>query len=281
MPFIELFDETLDINSTENYELSVQAGADALSYCILDTIRNKYVMLRSYEAEEGNSLKITEYEDYMAKDDFLARHFKKVSLIMSSRKFTLVPSQLYDPGKKDEYFTFNHVKSESEHILSNRIPEPDIHILFSVPGNMYDLYTGKFPGILPMHQTKPLLNNISHSRKGVEGYYIHLHIERDYFDLVVFSGSTLKFCNSFNYRNTNDILYYVLNTFRNLGIKQEETIVLSGITEKYDDISSAFSIYIRHLRYTEPTGNFTFSYVFNETVLHRYINIFTATNCGS
>ncbi len=54
MPFLELFDETLDINSTENYELSVQVSTDNLSFCILDTLRNKFVLLRSYESV-GNS----------------------------------------------------------------------------------------------------------------------------------------------------------------------------------------------------------------------------------
>ena len=74
-------------------------------------------------------------------------------------------------------------------------------------------------------------------------------------------------------------MYYVLNTFKNLEIKQEETIHFSGHTEKYDDLSSAFLIYVRTLKYSEPSGNFTFSYVFNDTVLHRFLNLFTAINC--
>ena len=53
MPFLELFDETLDINSTENYELSVQVSPEGLSFCILDSIRNKFVLIRSFEAEEN------------------------------------------------------------------------------------------------------------------------------------------------------------------------------------------------------------------------------------
>jgi hypothetical protein len=70
-----------------------------------------------------------------------------------------------------------------------------------------------------------------------------------------------------------------MNTFRNLDIKQEETIWLSGLTEKYDDLSSAFAMYIRHLKFSEPSGNFTFSYVFNDTVMCRYINLFNLINC--
>jgi hypothetical protein len=62
-------------------------------------------------------------------------------------------------------------------------------------------------------------------------------------------------------------------------IQQEETIHFSGMTEKYDDLSSNFSIYVRNIKFSEPIGNFTFSYVFNETELHRFLNLFSAVNC--
>jgi hypothetical protein len=71
----------------------------------------------------------------------------------------------------------------------------------------------------------------------------------------------------------------VLNAFKKLDIKQEETIYFSGLTEKYDDLSSNFSMYIRNIKFAGPSGNFTFSYVFNDTDLHRFINLFSVVNC--
>ncbi len=281
MPFLELFDETLDINSAENYELSVQVCPEGLYFCILDTIRNKYVLLRSFDAEENNYLSAERIEELISKDDFLTKKYRKVNIIMPSRKFTLVPSQLFDPGKKDEYFSFNHIPEDGNIILSNRIKDPDAFIVFAVMKPVYEVVTKRFPGVLPFHQTKPLLNHSSHCRKSGNGDYIHLQVEKEFFNLVIFRQNILKFCNSFNYRNINDILYYVLNTFQNLEIKQEETIWLSGHTEKYDDLTSAFAMYIRNLKFSEPSGNFTFSYVFNENVLHLYLNLFTVVNCES
>lgn len=279
MPFLELFDETLDINSTENYELSVQAGSDELAFSILDTIRNKYVLLRSFEAEENNQFSASAISEIIAKDDFLTKRYKKTNIVIPSRKFTLVPSQLFDPGKRDEYYLFNHVHEDGNIILSNRSADSDAFIIFSAANIVYESVTEKFPGVLPCHHSKPLLNHVSRCRKSTEGDHIQLHIEKEFFNLIIYRQNILKFCNSFTYRNINDILYYVLNTFRNLEIKQEETIWLSGHTEKYDDLTSAFAMYIRHLKFSEPTGNFTFSYVFNETVLHRYLNLFTLVNC--
>jgi hypothetical protein len=279
MPFLELFDETLDINSTENYELSVQVSPDSLAFCILDTIRNKYVLLRSFESDDNKYLSATRLEELISKDDFLVKRFKKINLVMPSGKFTLVPAQLFDPGKKDEYFLFNHVTEGDDLILSNKINDPDSYIVFSVLRPLYEVTAGRFSAVHPYHHTKPMMLHVAHRKNSVNGNYIHLHVEREFFNLTIYAGLILKFCNSFTYRNYNDILYYVLNTFKNLDIEQEETIHLSGHTENYDDLSYAFSVYVRTLKYSKPEGNFTFSYVFNDTIINRFLNLFTAVNC--
>jgi len=279
MPFLELFDETLDINSTENYELSIQVSPDGFSFCILDTIRSKFVLIRAFEAEENKYFNANKINELLGKDDFLTKRYKKVSVILPSPKFTIVPSPLFDPGKKNEYFTFNHFKEEGNMIITNKITDPDSYLIFSVSKPVSDLLSSYYPEIHPIHHIKPLFSHISCKRKSVHGNYIQIHIEREFFNLIIFDHNTLKFCNTFNYRNISDILYFVLNVFKNLDLKQEETIYLSGLTEKYDDLSSNFSIYVRNIKFAEPSGNFTFSYVFNDTELHRFINLFSVVNC--
>jgi hypothetical protein len=279
MPFLELFDETLDINSTENYELSIELSKDALSFCLLDSIRNKFVLIRSFGAEENKSFNTDKLDDLLHNDDFLTKRYKKVHCVMPSSKFTLVPAPLYDPGKKDEYFTFNHILDEDNVILADRTINPDAIIVFSVSKSFSELLMSSYKGAHLHHHVKLLLDHTSSSRKSLNDNYIHVHVERDFFNLIVYNNNILKFCNSFAYRNISDILYYVLNAFRNLDIKQEETLYLSGLTEKYDDLSSSFSLYIRNIKFAEPSGNFTFSYVFNDMELHRFLNLFTALNC--
>jgi hypothetical protein len=279
MPFLELFDETLDINSTDNYELSLQAGPDGFSFCLLDMIRNKFVLIRSFEPDENKYFNAGMINELIGKDDFLNRRYRKVNLVMPSPKFTIVPAPLFDPGKKDEYFTFNHLMNEGNIIVSNKLNDPEAFLVFSVSKPIYDLLSSFHPGAIPYHHLKPLLNYISHARKSINGNYIHVHVEREFFNMIIFDHNLLKFCNSFKYRNITDILYFALNVFRNLGINQEETIHLSGNTEQFDDLSSGFAIYIRNVKFSEPAGNFTFSYVFNDTALHRYLNLFSVVNC--
>jgi hypothetical protein len=279
MPFFELFDETLDINSTENYELSVQLCTDSLSFCILDGIRNKYILFRSFTPDNYRHFTPGQLTDLIAKDDFLTKNYKKAFIIMPSPRFTMVPAPLFDPGKKEEYFNFNHAISESSQILINRISDPDSYLIFSVSRPVLEIANGFVHGTDPMHHMRPLFHQINKSIKGTAGYYMHAHIEADFFNLVIFNDNVLQFCNSFIYRNTSDILYHILNVFKSMNIRQEETIVLSGHAEMYDDLYSGLAMYIRGVKFAEPSGTFTFSYVFNDTPLHKYINLFTALSC--
>jgi len=279
MPFQELFDETLNLNSTEKYELAVQLSPTNIAFCILDTIRNKYILLRSFEAEDDNYYTASKIGEIMQNDDFLNCKYKKTTIVAVAEKSTLVPIQFYDPEKKDDYFRHNHSLENNAVIIANKIALPEAYTVFEVSNSVHDAVASRYPNITPVHHLKPLLNHVYRTGRSFKDDYIHLHVEKDFFNLIIVNSYDLKFCNSFNYRNINDILYYVMNVLKSFEINRETAIHLSGLMERYDDLTSAFSTYIRRLKFSQPSGNFTFSYVFNESVLHRYINLFNLPNC--
>lgn len=276
---LELFDETLDINATENYELALQAGPDGLSFCILDALRNKMVLIRSYEPDETRYLNAENIRDCIIKDDFLTRSYKKVFVIVPSAKSTLIPSQLYDPARKDDYFRFNHKNDDTEIILANKLQLPDAFIAFALNRNLNDVLNEYYPGVHPNIHLTPLLSQLSRIQKDTGQGYFHTHIERDYINILYFRSKELKLCNTFKYRNISDILYYVLNVADKLGLSRETVLNITGQAQKYDELSSAFSMYIRNISYSSPAASFSYSYVFNDIELHRYINLFGIFNC--
>ncbi len=279
MPFLELFDETLDINSTENYELSVQAGPDDLSFSILDTLRNKFVLLRSYEPEENNTFDADKLRDIISRDDFLPRRFKKTNLITPSPQSTLVPAALFDDSKRDEYFKFNQIFKEGTSILSNKLTDPDIFIVFSLPDPIIEMLKITFPGKNFLHQLNPLFKYINSGHRSESINDVFISFEKGYFDILVFSQNNLKLCNTFYYQFISDIQYYVLYVLKRMNIRQDEPVYLSGKILKSNEILGNFSKYLSIVRFAEPAGNPTFSYVFNDTDLHRYLNLFNSVNC--
>jgi hypothetical protein len=279
MPFLELFDETLDINATENYELSVQVSPFEVSFTILDTLRNKFVMLRSYEPGEESRYQPSQIEAIIRMDDFLTRQFKKRNILATSSKVTLIPGTLYDESKKKDCFRFNHLINERDIVISNKVDNPDLYIVFSIPDEYVGILNSSFRGNEIIHQLKPLFYNIYNVRKPVADLIIHVHLEDEYLNLIISDQSNIKFCNSFNYQSLTEIQYYVLYVFRRMNIRFDELIQISGRGQKRDEITRGFSGYFSNMRFAEPTGNYTLSYVFNEVELYRYLNIFSIVSC--
>ena len=145
---------------------------------------------------------------------------------MPSPKFTLVPDPLFDPAKKEEYFTLNLVKEENETIISNKIPEPPVYLVFSVPSSIYEIAGHFYPLVYPVHHIKPLLNQATYYSKNENVIYLHVHIEKDYFNVLVIEQNNLNFSNTYKYRNISDILYYVLNIFKILVRERKSVCIL-------------------------------------------------------
>lgn len=279
MPFLELFDETLDINATENYELSVQVSNSEVSFCILDTLRNKFVMLRSYEPGDEGTYQMSQIEAIIRMDDFLTRRFKKRKLIAFSQKATLVPALLFDESKKTEYFVYNHPLCDIEEILSNKVENQGLFIVFSLPVEYMNVIKSSFPGAEIMHHTFPLICSINHNRKPAITNNIQVHIEHEYLNIIVSDQNGLRLSNTFNYKTITDIQYFVMYVLRRLNISQDEIIIFSGKAQRKEDIVRGFSGYFKNMRFAVPMGNYTLSYVLNENDLYKYYNIFTAVSC--
>ena len=199
MAFFESYDETLDINSTSNYVLSMQLGPDEVSYSALDSIRNKVILVRSYEPDNGNKYSIDDVKTILLNDELLARRFKSVRILLPSSKFTLVPAAIYKPERKDSFFELNHQLDADSVVVASKLSIPDSFLLFSVQRNFYDLTQLLVPGISPTHQCVPLLNNVAFNSKRYLGSYLHRHVENGYFILIVMKVGVLSFCHCFNY----------------------------------------------------------------------------------
>jgi hypothetical protein len=279
MAFNELFDETLDINSTTNYKLSIQVNLDGFYFSVLDTLRNKYVLFRAYEPDNEGKLSLERIESIYREDDFLNRSYGAVNLLVPTLKSTVVPAQLYDPAGRDDYFLLNNQKEEDEEILVTRLRYPDSFIVFSINTDLRSLLTGIFPGYDPVHHLKPLLYTLITGKQSHPEHLLHLHVEKEFMNVVLLSGESIGLCNTFEYKNTSDLMYYLLYVVKKSDLPAGIPLSVSGTTFRFDEIWSGLSDFIGNIRYAKPSGTNLFSYVFGDEILHRHLNLFSLDNC--
>ncbi len=279
MPFFELFDETLDINATGNYSLLMQMDKDELSFAIIDNLRAKYILLRSYVPDNGDIFSIGEIKDILLEDDFLGKRYRSVKICLSSLKYSLVPSPIMDPAKKESLLGLSHDLCEEEVVSINRLDNPDAYLLFAVDRETAGLSDILTPGQPPVHYIKPFIANalVYAKRKSYDSVF--LFVGQGVVTIAVVSNDILKFCNSYVFKNAHDILYYLLKVYKALGLSNGIPVYCSGKISQNDEIFVFLSEYIKEVLFINPVGNFSFSYVFDEDMLHRYINLFSLISC--
>lgn len=276
---LELIDESLDINATDNYDLTLELSEEGVSLAVLDLLRGKYVMLRHYPLEDPSGGATRTFAEIIDSDDFLRRRYRKIRIITPSLNSAMIPAPVYEPGLREDYYRFSFGSDAGEEILANTVPFPDAVVLFSPGKDVTEIIAQRWSNMTPWHQTKPLLVHVSSACRNSDECYIHIHYEKSFVTVLIAEKRNLTFCNSFAVSSPLDGAYFLFSVLDRKGIRHEETIYVSGMVEPYSETHISLLNFSSGIRFASPSIRQSFSYVMNEVHLHRWLNLFTAASC--
>jgi len=276
---LELIDETLDINATDNYDLTLELSEEGVSLAVLDLLRGKYVMLRHYPLEGMPEGTVRTYSEILDSDDFLRRRYRKIRIITPSLISTMIPATVYEPALRDDYFRFNFGVTAEEGIVTNDVPFPDAVVLFSPGREISGIIPSYWHGVTPWHHTKPLLAHVSAACRNTDDCYIHLHLEKSFATVIIAEKRNITFCNSFAISSPQDVAYFLFGVLDRKSIRHDETIYVSGLIEPYSETHLALLNFSTGIKFASPIIRQSFSYVMNEVRMHQWLNLFTAASC--
>ncbi len=275
-------DESLDINQTGTYHMSIQVGLNGLSFCILDTVANKYVALKHYpflqDEQDGLS---DQMREVIKKDEFLGRDYKSMAVMPVCHRATIVPAPLYREKEKEAFFRFNFMPEEDEAVIASRVKAIDAWSLFALPPDLAHSINALFPGAGIFHQTVPFLEGIVRYlwSKGKEpALFINVH--DDFFDLAVFKGQTPLLINAFRYRQVNDMIYFILYTLKTLEMDPAVSpVVLQGKINTASSLINSLKRYVKKVSFARRDPSLVYSYTFNMVSEHTFANLFNLYPC--
>ena len=279
---IRFLDETLNINKTPSYHLSIQAGLDGLTFSILDLSALKYIALKHYEITE--SFTAHEYPEYLkniiSKDEFLTKEFASVYCIWETSRTTLLPSELYDKERLKTYFEFNQVLNDLDELHANYLKFPDAYLIFPIHHEIANEFLRYFPNIKFFNQATSF---IEFSLKNIykEGKSVHVSLQDDFFDLLYIHDQKLFLHNTFSYRNEQDMIYFIMNVYDKLELDPDQNnIFLSGRIQRNSTISDTVKQFIKNVSFANPEQQFQYTHAFDKIPSHYFINLFSLYYCG-
>jgi hypothetical protein len=278
----ELLDETLDLNKTQSYHLSIQASLGGFLFAILDPSTSKYLGIKRYQFDQATDpdQQYVKIRDILESDPFLQQSYDSVFCIQSETRSTLLPAALFDRDHLKLYFEFNHVLNELDEIHYNSLKQADAYLLFPVYSEIANLYIQRWMNIKFFHQATPLIEELN-SHDSASNRLAGINFNESHFDVAVTGNNRLIYHNNFRFRSDEDLVYFMLFVFDKLGLDQEKTpVLLSGEIDKFSEQPVLLRRYFRKLSFQLAPGDFQYPSNFQKVQEHSLLNLLRLYHCG-
>jgi hypothetical protein len=280
---IAILDESFDTNASSAYHLSIQYGERFCSFAVLDTIRMEYIAFKNFWF--ANPVAEPDQADHIRSilhgENYLTRQYKSVYFMYLTPKSVLVPSPLFQKENPGVYFKFSSLVTPADKIIFRKIPEIDAYTVFTVPEDFYNQVELMLREVQFFHQTCPqIAEAMAESVNLTDRTRVIACINPGFVDLLLIRSDQLVLCNSFNIKNTDDLVFFILYLFEQFGLSQEECpVTLSGFIELYPGTLELLNHYLKRIVIREFTRNYTYSPTFSELARHHYSQIINLARC--
>jgi len=284
---IDLVDETFDVLLSGSYHLSIQIEPGRLSFCVFNTVINKYIVLRSYPVSItdpapaiGHSSLVSAYSPIFENDNLLSLSYKSSSLLWISPRCTLVPGHFFNPGEEDLYLAFNHGAVAGEHILYRFIRPANLYSVFSIPEELLNLIWMHQPRIHFFHQFSPFIKSVFAGTTLTDNVDMTIYFYSHWLDVVVMKNNKLLFYNSFKIISPADSVYYlagVSNLF-DIDLKTIKLMYTGDLLKMPPEIAILKDFFSTIIE-CKPPNTVAYSHYITEPFRKDFIHLFNLNGC--
>ncbi len=245
----------IDITKSKQYTLSIRLSTDGFSFFIYNPIEENPYTIINKQPDPSTSM-TANLRKIFQECDFLNCPYKRVNALTVTRRYTIVPAELFDEKQAETLFHYNHPKLENEKLLYNILPANNIAILFGINNSVHSFLNEQYPDIRLYPQITPYIEYFSTRSRLGNSRKMYVAFRHGTIDIFCFEHGQLLLANSFEYNQTEDCIYYLLYAWKQLELDQErDELHLTGVSDEKDAILEKLRAFIRHIFIMNPTSN--------------------------
>ncbi len=281
-PTVKVSLDSFDEKRIAHCTLCIEIDESRFRFCFIEEETKRCVWLEDYAFDTFLNAR-----EYLAKLKMLvAGHpylssdqWKDIRVAVNTHDFTLIPASLFRKEYASEYLQLatGWPAGTESRVLYQLVPKIDAYTIFSIPIPWTDWLLNLFPlqNIEFYHLTCPLIIGalVSHGEYQVPKL-LTIHLEQNYFTMILTEEQKLLFCNRFPYQNPAELTYLILFTMDQLAVLPEQTHVkLYGEITPYSELYSELRKFIQELRFGKNPGGLQYIDYFEDIPEHRYFGL--------
>jgi len=279
---INFIDETFDLDRATEYHLSIQVGLDGFSFCILDILQNKFILLQHIPLIVGKLQFLPKkMEAIFDQEEKLAASYQSISVTYSTNKSTLLP-KAYGDGDSAlvaKIAELTNELSKNEEIAVNDLPGFNQQLIFSYPKELMTLLNRKFTQFSFIHKSVPLLASAVEQRDEKKNTLL-INFEKQTVRIIAIKDMQIAFYNNFYFKNEADFLYYTLNICHTLQIDPErDELLIGGYVADDSGYIRQLKKYVSNVHFLKPPAGSYYSNTFDKVQKHQFVSLLNSFKC--
>jgi hypothetical protein len=279
-------DEAFALSQASYCNLYLSLSQRAIRLAVVDTVRNKFVVLEDYELitvftplQMAEQLRLITSENPLLQE----QHWNAIRVSFSNQHFTLVPQTLYDPAHREDYLRLHsELNPLQDVVLAYRHSGLEAINIFSVDAAAHQALQDIFPRrpLQVVHQTSALIRSMLHHTDGTASRNMKVFVGQNYVTILVVSQGGLEFCNVFQYQSPEDFIYFIVFVMQEQKLNQEQgTLTVWGDITHDSGLFHILQKYVRYVKLGKKPADVEYSYKFNDMFEHRYFELYSLHLC--
>lgn len=245
----------IDFSKSKQYTLSIRLSTDGFSFSIYNPIHDDSLSVIDKEIDPALSL-TANLKTVFHESDFLCHDFKRVNVMMTGKRFTIVPLELFDEEQAEFLFYHNHQKRENETVICNILKKNNVTIIFGLDKSAYTFLKEQYPDANFYSQSTPLIEHFSIKSRLGNSKKMYASVRNEGIDIYCFERGHLLLANSFECIHTEDRIYYLLYVWKQLEFNQErDELHLTGALPDKEVLISELKKFIVQVFVMNPATN--------------------------
>lgn len=255
--------------------MSIRLRSGGLSFSAYSPSVNERFFYRDLEFDRTKPY-VSSLKECFFENDCLTWSYKRVNVVCVTSQYTLVPDDVFQEKERAGLLAFAFSSPEGR-CLDNELKDEQARLLFGVDEEVYEFCSRSLVNPRFIHHLSPLLSLWKRQSRARLPRQLYVVLHRRRMDVACYAQGTLLFVNSFEYEQTDDILYYILYVWKQVGMdQQKDQLRLFGDAALRSEITETLRNY---LQYIDPLEIPSEAYLMGPEVLQAPLDLIALSLC--
>lgn len=268
--------DKLTANNSEKYIMSIRLRSDGLSFSGYCPSENESFFYRDVEFDRTKDY-VPSLKEFFFEHEFLAYPYKQTNVVFVSPRYTVIPSETFEERRQADLMKFVF-SSTSDRSLSNTLTRGGADVVFGMDEEVYGFCARSLINPAFVHHIAPQLSLWKQQSRGQVSRQMYVVVHRRMMDVACFVQGKLLFVNTFEHDTPDDILYYILYVWKQVGMDQEKDLLhIYGGASLRTCMTTMLQSYIQ---YTAPAELPVEAYLQGAEMVHAPLDLAALLVCG-